>query len=778
MTRHTARTVCDPNCHANPKCGLTATIEDGRIIAVDTADYPTPEFENRICQMGRSRLEYQYHPDRLRTPMKRVGERGENKWEAISWDEAATLFADNHKRIAEQYGSKAVAFTSVSGSFSLLNRGGVSRYAALTDATVTSPSSAFDVGVPKGLEYMFGMPATSYFIAGGHEFADAVNSDVILIWGLNAAVTRSMDHSPLKEARKTGTKLICIDPTRSETAGWSDEWISPRPGTDGALALAMVHWIIENDKMDKGFVIDRTDMPFLVKASDGSLLREKDLVVGGGDEAMVWCGAANAPVLASNASSIELSFTGNTQTADGASVELHSVFTLYQNMVASFTPEATEEITGIPASTITQLASEYANAKPGAIRVGYGIDRYYYADTTARSIALLACLTGNIGIAGGGMSLMEGAKFAPARGRNIYAPDGKYPTVLTFQEIDSAVRKGVPYPIKMECISLGNPYIMAKPGYGNKLQGYVDQLEFITVIDHFITDTAKLADLVLPACTIFERTDINIDRLVQLQQPVVEPEGEAKPDFEIFGLFAEKMGCGEYFSESLEYYVGRVLDLGDEPTEETSSDSSQADDMSDPWSSGKQATEKITLERLLKEKVIDPFKGEEPFYGFKDLKFPTASGRVECYKEELRPYGSEIAVFREPIEASPNNPLFEKYPLVLLSAHSRNRIHSTFANLDALQRKEPEPLVRINPIDASSRSISEGSVVEVYNDRGAVKIKCLLDDKIRTGTALIEEGHWVDQFIEGNPYSLLHDHINPTNDNYFHYDVLVEVKSV
>lgn len=754
MTRHTARTVCDPNCHANPKCGLETTIENGKIIAVDTASYPVPEFENRICMMGRSRPEYQNHPDRLRTPLKRVGKRGEGKWEPISWEEAATLFTDNHKRIAEKYGPKSVTFTTVSGSLSLLNRGSPMRYAALTDASVTSAASAFDVGVPKGLEYMFGIPATSWFLSGGHAFTDAVNSEFIIIWGLNAAVTRSMDHTPLKEAKKTGTKLICIDPTRSETAGWCDEWLSPRPGTDGALALALANWIIQNDKVDRGFLLKHTDMPYLVKSNDGSVLREKDMIDGGSDEAMVWCEHANAPMQASNATSTALAFSGTAETTDGSTVDVQSVFTLYQEMVAGYTPEIVEEITGVAAAAITKLASEYANAKPGAIRVGYGIDRYYHADTTARSIALLTSLTGNIGIPGGGMSLMEGIEHARVRGSSFYAPDGKHPAaVLTFPEVDSAVRKGVPHPVKMECISLGNPYIMAKPGYANKLQGYLDGLEFITVIDHFMTDTAKWADLVLPACTIFERTDIVVDRMIQLQQRMVEPEGEAKSDFHIFGLFAEKMGYGEYFCESPEHYIAGMLEL---------------DELRD---------KDMTMERLQKEKVLHPLEGRPSYIGFKDLQFPTVSGRIECYKEELIPYGSEIAVYREPIEASPKNPLFKKYPLVLLSAHSRYRIHSTFANLDMMQKKEPEPLVHISPVDASTRGLSEGSIVKVYNDRGTLKIKCTVDDKIRTGTALVEEGHWIDQFIEGDPYSLLHDQTNPTSDNYFHYDVLVEIET-
>ena len=142
------RTVCDPNCHANPHCGLSVTIEDGRITAVDPADYPVPGYENRICLMGRSRLEYQYHPERLRTPLKRVGARGEGRWEEISWDEAVNLFVETQKRISDQYGSRAVAFHQISGAFGLLTRGSPLRYAALTGGTAVRESGV-DFGVAK-----------------------------------------------------------------------------------------------------------------------------------------------------------------------------------------------------------------------------------------------------------------------------------------------------------------------------------------------------------------------------------------------------------------------------------------------------------------------------------------------------------------------------------------------------------------------------------------------------------------------------------------------------
>ena len=186
----------------------------------------------------------------------------------------------------------------------------------------------------------------------------------------------------------------------------------------------------------------------------------------------------------------------------------------------------------------------------------------------------------------------------------------------------------------------------------------------------------------------------------------------------------------------------------------------------------------VDAERLVAEKVIYPWPSQEPYVGLQDRSFPTSSRRVEIYKEDLQRFAAELPFFREPVEATPKNPLFERYPLVLLSSHSRYRIHSTFANLETVKKREPEPLVRIHAADAQRRHLEDGALVQLYNDRGQVKVRCRIDDGMREGCVLISEGHWVDQFVEGDPYGLTHDQYSPTTENYAHYDVLVEMKGV
>jgi len=746
------RTVCDPNCHAKPRCGIDALVSDGRIQSIRPAEFPAElGVKARSCMMGMARLEYQYHPDRLLHPMRRTGKRGDGQWERISWDEAIRLFIENQQSVTRRHGARAVLHSQFTGGSGVLNRGSASRYAALTGGTVMSIyKGGFDLGICKGLEYMFGYDAMTFWTRNSHGLDDAVNSEVILIWGGNPVVTRSVDYPPLKTAQNRGTRLVCIDPLRSATSDICDEWIPLRPGTDGALALGMLHQIIEAGGIDSPFLLQHSNAPFLVRADNGALLRDRDLNADGTDACVVWCAKADATVAVASASAPALRVRGAATLADGTTVGVASVFALLSDLAAEYPPEVASRITEVPAETIRQLALDFMKAKPAAIRAGYGIDHYYYGDMAMRAITALAVVTGNIGMPGGGVSVVGGDRVAPLRARTFYMPDGKAPATVSLMEADAAVRNDDPYPVRMECISFGNPFNQGKPDRRKVISEYVEKLEYIVVIDHFMTETARHADLVLPACTIFERPDIVVDRFVHLQQPAVKPEGEAKSDFDIYRLLAERAGLGAYFDRTPEDYLDEMLRASPELGE-------------------------ASLERLAREKVISPWKDLTPHICFADMKFGTASGRIELYSEQLLPYGAELPFYREPIEASPQNPLFGKYPLVLLSPHSRSRIHSTFANMTST-RREAEPVARISRRDAGDRGIVDGGMIEIVNNRSHVEIRCQVDDRVRPGCVVVEEGYWVTEFAGGDLYSLIHDHYNPLGLSYATYDVLVEIK--
>jgi molybdopterin-containing oxidoreductase family molybdopterin binding subunit len=703
--------------------------------------------------MGMARLEYQYHRDRLRFPLKRTAARGEGKWQRISWDEAYDVIAENLHAIAARYGTRSLAFIAGSGAAGLLTKGSAHRFAAAIGGTA-SRAGGVDYGVPKGLEYMFGVPASTYFRPGGHEFADAVNSRLILLWGGNGADTRLVDFHFIAEAQRRGAKVVCIDPNRTATAQKADQWISLRPGTDTALAVSLLHEILENGWHDDDFLRLHTNAPFLVRGDNKALLREADVRMGGGASYMAWDAVSQRAVPAITTSAGALLGSYRLTLAGGISIDCAPAFQLLRDFAREYPVQRAAEITGVPAKVIGDLARELGSRKPASIRIGYGVDRWYYCDYTARAAANLIVATGNIAVPGAGISVHDGTYAAPLNLNAFRAPAGREAATLDAISLMQAIEHGTPYAVRALWLSASNMFNQTSANRARVMSAVVPKLDLIVVVDHFMTDTADTADIVLPACTIFEKDDLVSGMFLQMQRKAVEPEGESKADFEIFAGLARRMGLGEYFDQSPDAYLREMLE------------------------SGHPLLEGITLERLQREDAVFLNRPRAPYVAFKDLKFKTPSGRIEIYKEELLPQGAELPYYREPIEASPENLLYRRYPLNLLFSHSRHRIHSTFANMPRVKHLEPEPVVEMHRADAERRCISDDHIVRVYNQRGSVRLKCRINTDLRPGVVVISEGSWVKDFPEGDPYSLTHELVSPTSENYAFFDTLVEVEAV
>jgi molybdopterin-containing oxidoreductase family molybdopterin binding subunit len=746
------RTVCDPNCHASPRCGITAHVENGRITKIEPGAFPLPEYDRRVCAMGMARLEQQYHKDRLRYPMRRVGDRGQGRWQRISWDEAFDWLADRLRQVADRYGSRSLAFFAGSGAAGVLTRGSAHRFAAAIGATAHR-AGGVDYGVPKGLEYMFGVPAATYFRPGGHEFADAVNSRLILLWGGNGADTRLVDFHFVTEAQQRGAKVVCIDPNHSATAQRADQWISPRPGTDAALALGLLDEILRHGWYDDTFLRRYTNAPFLVRRDNGAFLRAAERFDGSAADYLVWDSSRGGAAVHENSDAPALHGSYRVTLAGGATIDCTPAFELLHELSRNYSAERASAITGVPAQTIRDLAREFASRKPAAIRIGYGVDRWYYCDYTARAVANLVIATGNIGIAGGGISVHDGTYAAPLNLHPFRSPGGREAATLDIVSLMKAIERGEPYPVRALWLSGSNMFNQTSANRARVLSAIVPKIDLLVVVDLFMTDTAALADVVLPACTIFEKQDLVAGMFLQLQRRGVMPEGESKSDWDIFTGLAARMGLGEYFAAAPERYLREMIETDD------------------PLLQG------ITLDRLEREDAVLLNRPREPYVAFTDLKFKTPSGRIELYKEELVEHGAELPYYHEPVEASPANPLYVRFPLTLLFSHSRHRIHSTFANLRKFKQIEPEPTVEIHPADAAHRGITHDQRVRVYNERGTVCLKARLNADLKPGVVVISEGSWVRDFPEGDPYSLTHEMVSPTSENYAFFDTLVEIEA-
>lgn len=505
------RTVCDPNCHASPRCGITAHVSDGRITKIEPGAFPLPEYDRRICAMGMARLEQQYHKDRLRHPLKRGGARGAGEWRRITWDEAFEFLAERLRAISEKFGARSLAFFTGSGAAGVLTKNSSQRFAAALGGTAYR-AGGVDYGVPKGLEYMFGVPASTYFRPGGHEFADAVNSRMILLWGGNLADTRLVDFHFVLEAQRRGAKIVCIDPNRTATAQKADQWISPRPGTDTALALALLNEIIECEQHDQPFLRQHTNASFLVRRDNRQFLRDANAGF------TVWDALSQSALPPS--ATAEPALTGNFRIVleSGEPVECAPAFELLRELAASYPAERAAKITEVDAATIRQLAREFAASKPASIRIGYGVDRWYYSDYTARAVANLAVATGNIGIPGGGISVHDGTYPAPLNLNPFRAPDGHEAATLDVIGLMKAIEHGEPYPVRALWLSASNMFNQTSANRARVMSEIVPKLELIVVVDQFMTDSAAVADIVLPAASIFEKNDLVAGMFLQLQR--------------------------------------------------------------------------------------------------------------------------------------------------------------------------------------------------------------------------------------------------------------------
>jgi molybdopterin-containing oxidoreductase family molybdopterin binding subunit len=304
----------------------------------------------------------------------------------------------------------------------------------------------------------------------------------------------------------------------------------------------------------------------------------------------------------------------------------------------------------------------------------------------------------------------------------------------------------------------------------NKVIQAMKDLEFCVVSDYNLSATADIADVVLPACTYLEKTDLlsSNNFYLQYMPKIIDPLFESKSDLDAIRMVAEKMGVGQYFDKSPDEYLREIMHMG------------QAD--ADPTVLG------LTWEQLTMDVVhlnTDPM----PYVPFFNKQFPSKSGKIEFYVEMLVPFDQELAIHKEPIEASPTNPLYKRFPLVFLSTHTRFRTHSQYVNLPWLKEinNGGQGFLEINPKDAAYRSIADGDVVRIFNDRGQMKVRARLTESMKPGVVNCYQGGWdtikVKHYIEGHPNNLTHQIAKPAQalipnfpSNAAYYDCLVQAE--
>lgn len=726
------RSICSPNCWQT--CNHLVTVRAGKVVKSAPAPMPEQDY-NRICLRGLTHLQRIYHPDRIKYPMKRVGERGEGKWEKISWEEAFSTIAEKFSQLQEKYGKQSIAVVGQSGNYGVLNGGygGQYRFSGVLEAVHASGS--VDSSIPAGFASTIG---TGIFDAFSNESSDWVNARTIILWGSSCAESQINEWHFIQEAKEKGARLIVVDPIYTATAQKADIWVNLRPGSDTAFALGLLREIMAKDMLDKDFVLHHTCAPFLVRSDNRQFARAEK-------KPLVW-DAVSQSAKAHDSIGISPKLEGTYQVSG---VTCTTAYSLLWEKVKEYTPQKVAELTEVPATMVEEVARLLAANKPGGIKYGFGADRYHHANLLGQSMATLLALTGNIGKSGNivGMSFYG---FDPMVYNTSWLfPAGTFPAVLPLIQLQETIIKQDPYPVKAIYITCSN--LLVQTTDRNKwLKEVWPKLEFVVAVDQFMNNTMDYADIVLPAAHYYETEEPVLAGdipYVLYRHRAVEPLLEAKPDWEIYQGIAGKMGLGKYFPEGLQA-------------------SKEWFDMPILKQQG------ITFDKIRQEQAVRFLP--KPYIPWQDGKFKTESGKVEFYLEKMAPQGEELPTFKWPLEAGPDSKLAEKYPFVLLTRHEKFRIHSQYENQPWLRELNPEPVADLNPKDAVANGIADGDTVEVYNDRGHVVLKCRYNESIRPGVVHIQQGWW--RYPAGHHQELTHSQYKDGIFNYSFFDVRVGLR--
>ena len=739
------RTVCPAHCGIDA-CGILAHVKGDRVVKVEPAEFPDPKYR-RICLRGLSSLEMTYHPDRLQHPLKRVGKRGEGKFERISWDEALNSIAGKFESIAQKYGWPAIAWVLGGPGAGTTKFGAYLRLASLTQSTRVSAWGYGDAGLPCGSRVIFGTQFPYALLFGGL-LAGTAEPEVLVVWGANPGESQPLNlMRPIMNAKEKGARLIVIDPRFTITASKADAYLGLKPGTDTALALGLLNVLFEKGFQNESFILRHTAGPYLVRSDTGQYLRGKDIGLEQKEEYVIWDSRTDSPRC-----------RGNTDGLPALNGSFHinglackTSLQLLMDLAAEYTPQRTSSITGVSEEAIVKLAERIGKARSVTFVTHMGFTRTYHGDISLRALATVAAVTGNINATFRGGHLPAVLNWKPFLHANPEKPSYSRLGIL---QLYDAVISGKPYPVKAVWFSFIN-FLNQCANSQKIIEEMFPKLDLIVATELFMTPTARYADIILPVCTYLEFSDMIAHPYpyIQLQQKVIDPLYETRSDVDIASGLAEKLGFGKYFAGGEEAFVDLILDSKDG------------------------SIEGITREKLKRGPM--PLNAIPEMDQAFDIPFSTPSGKIELYCERLYEDGQALPVYLEPLE-SPVEPKGKKYPLSFVQGHSRFRTHSMFANIRSLLELNPEPLVEIHPQDAASRGISDNDLVTVFNDRARTSLKARLTEGVRPGVINIMQGWWIDQFIEGSVNHLTHDVINPVQvkvyePNMHMNDVAVEI---
>ena len=606
-----------------------------------------PHSKGFLCPKGLAAKDIWAAPDRLKNPLKRDGE----NWKPIAWDEALNLCVEKLREIKDKYGPEGL----------FVYHGYTYRPSSLAYFFMKrffNIYGAFNLA-SAGSECFISFMLANFATFGNLPFPDYENSNCIVLWGTNPYASGGLGKSApqmihlLKERKKEGAKFIVIDPRKTASAELADIFLQPRPGTDGALILGFINAILDQHLEDRAYIERHT-----------------------------------------------------------------SGFTELREMLKDYPLDKIEQITGIEQGNIKEVARLFAVTKPGCIKMGSGLEHHTNAVQTIRAAHILLALTGNIDVEGGN-TFLNHAPLTPPEVNTLPNDKafgaGEHPMFVSMIDQAHAIAAleplatDTPYPVRGMVVAGGAPLkVLANTG---KVKRVVEKMEFMVVIDQFMTEAAKCAHLVLPAATFLERDEIDINPFF-LQRKVVDPDGPW-PDWKIWWELSRKMGYEEHF----------------------------------PWSSVEKVMEHLlettgyTLQQIREAPsgiVLPQEVGK-----FLNEGFYTYSGKIEIYSKSLEANGYDpLPRYKEPAESPVSTPdVAKEFPLILITGGRYPFfVHSQHRNIKSLKKYFPEPLMEIHPETARSCGIDDGDEAMVESKRGTIRIKAAYSEDILPGIVHLPHG--------------------------------------
>lgn len=651
-------------------CSMLVKVQDGRVTGVQ-GNPVHPFTQGRLCAKTSHYQERVYHPERVLYPLRRTGPKGSAEFERISWDEALETIGARWRDIIAGDGPSAILPYSYLGTQGLVNGLTVGDPFFNRLGATVSERTFCDSGASTA--YIMTLGPTP-----GMDPESLQHSRFIILWACNLLSTNAHLWPFIDHAKKNGAKVVVIDPARTGTSAMADQHIRVRPGTDGALALALIHVIVNEGLLDRDYV---------------------DRYTTGFDELVPH--------------------------------------------VAQYTPEFAATQTGVDAEVIRTLAREYAAAQPAAIRIGVAIERSAGGGQLVRALACLPALVGAWRKPGGGLLQLPLWAF-PVRWDVLHRADLIPPgtRVLNQWQLGRALTGDMALdpPIRSLFVYNSNPLVVA-PDQLRLKEGLARDDLFTVVSDHFLTDTARYADLVLPATTQVEQVDLMFSwghLYLTFNRPAVAPQGEAVSNAELFRRLAATLGFDDaFFQRSDEQILREAVDW-DSPV--------------------MQGISMSLLETQGWARLNLP--AADVFAPHAEGGFPTPSGKVEIKASMATGGNFVLPTFRQgynehqdgsPVAALPtyvppreSGPQPDaRYPLAMMSPKSHAFLNSTYGNHRRQAAREGEQKIFLHPSDADTRGIRNDDAVRVYNERGSFMAVARIGEETMPGVVIAPMGHWV-----------------------------------